>query len=143
MILHDVNIWVYAFRSDSPYFASARRELEQLLAGGERFLFSPTVAASFLRIVTNPRIFAQASDPAEAWKFIEALQDHPAAVYSEVDAMTFGIFKHMSLVGCERGNAVPHALLAALAIRYEAEFITADSGFARFGGLRLRYIHPD
>jgi predicted nucleic acid-binding protein len=39
-----------------------------------------------------------------------------------------------------RGNTVPDAYLAALAIEHDAEWYTADRGFARFPGLRHR--HP-
>jgi uncharacterized protein len=39
-----------------------------------------------------------------------------------------------------RGNAVPDALLAALAIESGSEWITTDRGFARFPDLRWR--HP-
>lgn len=39
-----------------------------------------------------------------------------------------------------RGNALPDAYLAALAIESGAEWITTDRGFARYPGLRRR--HP-
>jgi len=39
-----------------------------------------------------------------------------------------------------RGNRVPDAFLAALAIESGSEWMTADRGFARFPGLRWR--HP-
>lgn len=38
------------------------------------------------------------------------------------------------------GNEVPDALLAALAVRYDAQFVTADSGFKRFKSLRLKLL---
>jgi len=55
VILWDVNLWVYAFRSDSPMHETA--------------LFCPYVVTSFLRLVTNPRIFSQPSRVEEAWGF--------------------------------------------------------------------------
>jgi predicted nucleic acid-binding protein len=39
-----------------------------------------------------------------------------------------------------RGNTVPDAYLAALAIEHDAEWYSADRGFARFPG--VRYRHP-
>jgi uncharacterized protein len=39
-----------------------------------------------------------------------------------------------------RGNLVPEAYLAALAIEFGAGFYNADRGFARFPG--LRWQHP-
>jgi predicted nucleic acid-binding protein len=37
-------------------------------------------------------------------------------------------------------NRVPDALLASLAIRHGATFVTADRGFRRFEGLACRYL---
>ena len=37
-----------------------------------------------------------------------------------------------------RGNVIPDAFLAAMAIEVGATFITTDAGFARFPGLRWR-----
>jgi len=54
MILWDVNIWVYAFRSDSPLHKVAREHMETVLNSAESFMYSPNIAVSFLRLVTNP-----------------------------------------------------------------------------------------
>lgn len=140
MILVDVNLLVYAFRSDSPLHQTSRQLLLQVLSGSEPFLFLPQVAASFLRLVTNPKIFVRPSPLAEAWNFVEALQDNENAVFAEVDAMTLGIFKHMSLIHHAAGNQIPDVLLAALALRHEAELLTADQGFSRFEGVRVRVV---
>ena len=42
------------------------------------------------------------------------------------------------IAGSARGNDVPDAYLAALAIEQGATWITTDRGFARFPGLRWR-----
>lgn len=39
-----------------------------------------------------------------------------------------------------RGNVVPDAFLAAIAIEHNVTWVTDDRGFARFPGLRLE--HP-
>ncbi|MDA8410129.1 MAG: hypothetical protein M0001_07020 [Treponema sp.] len=77
MRLWDVNLWVYAFRADSPLHA---------------------------------------------------------------DEMTHGIFKHLCLTEGASGNAVPDAFLAALAIRHDATFVTADAGMKRWKGLGLELL---
>lgn len=140
MILWDVNLWVYAFRSDSPLHTLARERMQSALAEREPFLFLPTVAASFLRLVTNPRIFKIPSTVEEAWRFITLLEEHPSAFFAGLDAMTFGIFKHLCLITATTGNNVPDAFLAASAIRHDAELLTADVNFARFPGLRYQVI---
>ena len=140
MILWDVNLWVYAFRPDSPLHGAAQDEIDRGSRSAESFLFCPHVAASFLRLVTNPRIFAQPSDAVEAWDFIDTLESRQRAVRVDLDAMTWGIFKHACLVSRAVGNRVPDVLLAALAIRHDATLVTADRGFARFEGLTCRYL---
>jgi hypothetical protein len=140
MRLWDVNILVYAFRSDSPLHAAARGVLLESVDRHEPFLFSPPVAIFFLRLVTNPRIFLNPSGLAESWRFIDLLESHPSALHVESDAMTFGIFKHLCLVSEATGNDIPDAWLAATAIRHDAVLVTADRGFSRWGGLQVEWI---
>ena len=138
MILWDVNLWVYAFRSDSPLHHVARAELDGTSRTRDAFLFCPHVAASFLRLVTNTRVFAQPSRPEEAWTFIDVLESRQDLVRAEIDPVTFGIFKHLCLVSKATGNDVPDALLASIAIRYDATLVTTDRGFKRYEGLECR-----
>ncbi|MFW6360565.1 MAG: TA system VapC family ribonuclease toxin [Spirochaetota bacterium] len=140
LIFWDVNLWVYAFRRDSPYHDRARDVLMRGLDGNEVFLFSPSIAASFFRIVTNPNIFNKPSPHNEAWEFIDTLESHPNARFVEVDQMTYGVFKHLSLVKAVQGNQVPDALLAALSIRYDCLFLTADQCFSEYPGLNLELV---
>ena len=140
MILWDVNLWVYAFRQDCPYHIDSKKIFQEGLTGRNQFLFSPQIAASFLRLVTNPKIFIEPSQLDEAWAFVDVLKDLPNARFAEVDEMAFGIFKHLSLIHTVKGNEVPDILLAALAIRYDAVLVTADRGFSRFRELQLQLI---
>ena len=143
MIFWDVNLWLYIFRQDSPYHEQAKTVIEEDLKSAEGFLFSPHVAASFLRLVTNSAIFIQPSDYREAWEFIDHLETHPSSRYLQADDMVFGIFKHICLVNQVRGNEVPDAFLAAIALRYDSSFTTFDSGFKKYSGLNLRLLLPE
>ncbi len=140
MILWDVNLWVYAFRSDSPQHQAARLEIDSESRTGEGYLFSPHVAASFLRLVTNPRVFVEPSGIAEAWEFVDSLEGRPRALRADIDAMTWGVFKHVCLVTRAAGNSIPDALLASLAIRHDATLVTADRSFQRIEGLACRFL---
>lgn len=140
MILWDVNLWVYAFRTDSPLHDPAFREIDAGSHAAEPFLFCPHVAASFLRLVTNSRVFVRPSDVAEAWEFVDTLESRASGVRADVDPMTWGVFKHVCLVSRSSGNHVPDGLLAALAIRHDATLVTADRGFERFAGIACRFV---
>lgn len=142
MILWDVNLWVYAFRQDSPQHLAAKAEMEVETGSAERFLFNLAVAASFLRLVTNSRLFVHPSPLDEAWTFVDTLASRQRAVRVEVDEMTWGIFKHLGIASRTAGNEVPDALLASLAIRHGATFITNDRRFERFTGLTCRVLAP-
>lgn len=140
MILWDVNVWVYAFRSESPLHATARGALTTSLDSGEGFLFCPMIAASFVRLVTNPRIFIEPSEPAEAWRFLDYVETSGNARIAGIDRQAYALFRHLCLTSRATGNDVPDALLAAAAMRYEAELVTADKGLSRFSGVRVRLI---
>jgi hypothetical protein len=140
VILWDVNLWVYAFRSDSLLHTVARAELDPEAALGEPYLFCPYVVVSFLRLVTNPRIFVQPSRIEEAWGFVDVLESRSRAIKADLDPMTYGIFKHVCLVSRSAGNDIPDALLASIAIRHNATLVTADRGFERFEGLACRLV---
>ena len=142
MIFWDVNLWVYAFRADSPLHEAARNELEESAQAGDSFLFCPHVAASFLRLVTNPRIFVHPSALEEAWAFVDVLEARAHAIRVEVDLMTFGIFKHLTLVSRTLANEIPPDIAQRVgqAIRHDATFVTADRRFERYDGLPLRIL---
>jgi len=140
MRLWDVNLWVSAFRPDSPLHARVRSILTEALEAREPFLFSPVAASSFLRLVTNPRVFREPSEWREAWSFIDWLEAHPAAVFAAFDAVAFGIFKHLCLVAAAQGNEEPDAFFAALALRHDATLVTADAGMKKWHGVDVATV---
>jgi hypothetical protein len=138
MILWDVNVLVYAFRFDSPHYERSRADIMAAFDSGETYIFDPGIAASFLRLVTNPRVFSQPSGIGEAWDFVDSLAERTTALHAEIDSMTFGIFKSLSLAFGSTGNAIPDALIAAIAIRHDATLHTMDAGFAKYRGLKIK-----
>ena len=140
MILWDVNILVYAFRSDSPLHSEARNCVEGTLSEAAAFLYCPSIAASFLRLVTNARIFLTPSDLGEGWMFLDYLERRPSAYFADIDERTYALFRHLTLVGGSRGNDVPDALLAETALRHDALLVTADTALSRFPGLSIKIV---
>lgn len=140
MILPDVNVLVYAYREDTPVHEGCRQWLEATINGDSAFGLSDLVLSGFLRIVTHPRIFVPPSPPADAMRFVETLRSCPNRVAVTPGRNHWRIFRRLCDEAGARGNLVPDAFFAALAIEHGCEWITTDGDFARFRGLRWR--HP-
>lgn len=140
MRLVDVNVLVYAFREDAPDHASYRRWVEELVSSDEAYAVSDFVLAGFLRIVTHPRVFTPPTPIVDALEFVDAFRSQPAAVGVSPGARHWDIFTRLCRQASARGNLVPDAWLAALAIESGSEMITTDRDYARFTALRWR--HP-
>jgi uncharacterized protein len=140
MILVDVNVLVYAHREDAPAHAAHRQWLEELIDGDQAYGYSDLVLSGFLRVVTHPRIFDPPSDLISALAFAELIRNQPNAVPILPGARHWAIFEGLCRAAGVRGNLVPDAYLAALAIESGSEWITTDRDYNRFPGLKLR--HP-
>ena len=140
MILTDVNVLVQAFRKDLPEHELYRDWLELLINGLEVYAQSDLVLSGFLRVVTHPRAFRTPSTIEEAMEFATAVRDHPNCVVVAPAERHWAIFQELCRRAKARGNLVPDAYLAALAIESGCEWVTSDRDYARFPGLRWR--HP-
>lgn len=140
MILTDVNVLVYSHRSDAPGHPEYRKWLEKLLNGDQAYGFSELVLSGFLRVVTHPRVFNPPSDLASALAFAQAIRGQPNAVPIAPGPRHWGIFQSLCEATRARGNLIPDAYLAALAIESGSEWITTDRDYSRFPGLKWR--HP-
>ncbi|MEX2145501.1 MAG: type II toxin-antitoxin system VapC family toxin [Candidatus Rokuibacteriota bacterium] len=140
MILTDVNVLVYAYRADAPQHQAYREWLEGAVNGDEAYGLSDLVLSSFLRIVTHPRVFASPSPIEHALQFANVLRDRPDCVRVAPGPRHWSIFIRLCREASVRGNLVPDAYLAALAIESGSEWITTDRDYSRFPGLRWR--HP-
>lgn len=140
MLLADVNVLIYAHRAESPEHVAYARWLTSTVNNPEPFGLSEQVLSSLVRIVTNPRAFAEPTPLETALAFCRSLLDRPNAVRLRPGPRHFDIFVDL----CRKANApsklVADAYLAALAIEHGCEWISTDSDFGRFPGLRWR--HP-
>lgn len=136
----DVNVLVYAHRSDTEDHRAFRAWLDDARQGEEPLAVSDMVLSGFIRVVTHPRVFADPTPAEQAWAFAEAIRSCPAAVQFAPGKRHWDIFRRLCVATGARGNQVPDAFLAALAIESNATWMTADRGFARYPG--LRWAHP-
>jgi toxin-antitoxin system PIN domain toxin len=140
VVLPDVNVLVYAFREELPEHEPCRRWLEETVAADTAYALSDLVLAGFLRVVTHPRVFKTPAPLAAALAFVEALQAEPHCVPITPGERHWGIFERLCRECGAKGNLVPDAYLAALAIESGCEWVTTDRDYSRFAGLRWR--HP-
>ena len=140
MILIDVNVLVYAHRTDAPGHSAYRGWLEELINGDQAYGFSELVLSGFLRVVTHPRVFDPPSDLASGLAFAQVIRSQPNAVPITPGPRHWGIFVRLCEAARAKGNLIPDAYLAALAIESGSEWVTTDRDYSRFPGLRWR--HP-
>ena len=140
MILIDVNVLVYAHREDAPDHADFRRWLEEVANSRESYGMSDLVLSGFLRVVTHPRVFNPPTPLKAAVTFARELRDRPNCVPLAPGPRHWEIFEHLCRAARVKGNLVADAYLAALAMEHGSEWITTDSDYGRFPGLRWR--HP-
>jgi len=140
MVLADVNILVYAHREDAPRHREYLNWVNRVLNSDAAFGVSDLVLSGFLRVVTHPRVFRDPTPLDRALTFAVSIRDHPNAVTLAPGERHWDIFQRLCHEANVKGNLIPDAYLAALAIETGVEWITADRDYARFPGLRWR--HP-
>jgi toxin-antitoxin system PIN domain toxin len=137
MLCVDVNVLVDAFRSEAAAHVSARRWLDAACDGHEQLTLTPDVAASFLRSVTNRRIWQVPSRTPDGIAFIEAIETSPVFRWHQPGPRTWPLFVGLVTDLNLSGNDIPDAYLAATVLEAGASLVTSDRGFTRFRSLRL------
>ncbi len=140
MLLVDVNVLVHAFREDAEDHDRYAAWLDGLLNGDQAFGIADWVLSGFLRVVTHPKIFDPPSDISVALEFAEDVRACPRSVRVAPGPRHWELFSQLCQLPGIRGNLVPDAYLAALAIESGHEWATTDRDFSRFPGLKCR--HP-
>jgi toxin-antitoxin system PIN domain toxin len=138
VILPDVNVLVHAFRSDSTDHQACRSWLDSVVNGEARYAMSPQVLSGVVRVTTHPKVFVQPSSLDEALRFCNILLSQPHCVIVLPGERHWEIFTRLCVDADARGNLVPDAWFAALAIESGCEWITLDRDYARFPALRWR-----
>jgi uncharacterized protein len=139
LLLPDVNVLLAGYRPDHAHHKLGRRFLEEARSGSVAIGLSDVALSSLVRLVTNPRVFVR-PDPVDAvLDYVDALLEPPGRLL-QAGANHWTRFaelcRHLQL----RGNLVPDAYLAALALEQTAELVTFDRGFGRYQRLRWRCL---
>jgi len=136
--LADVNVLIYAFRSDSPHHAVSKAWLDRTLAGDARFGVSPLALSAVVRITTDPRAFCQPDPLERAVGFCDDLLNQPQCEIIRPGERHWNIFTRLCIETGTRGRRVTDAWFAALALEHGCTWISFDRDFARFPGLVWR-----
>jgi uncharacterized protein len=132
----DINVLVAASRADHPHHTIARDWLEEAIEAcesGSSIEVLPMVAAGFLRLVTNARVFPDPSPIKEALAFIDALLAVPGVEMPE-SSREWPTLRRLCLDGKLAGNAIPDAWIAAAVKIMNGCLVTFDRGFTRLLG---------
>jgi uncharacterized protein len=127
----DVNVLVAASRSDHPHHRIARSWLQgaaSAAASGSTLILMPMVIASFLRLVSSPKIFQEPTPVEDAVAFVDALLAaqgvHLAPLGPEWPRL-----RELCIDKQFKGNAVPDAWLAAATIHLGEHLVSFDRDF--------------
>jgi toxin-antitoxin system PIN domain toxin len=140
VILVDANILIYAYVETFAHHQSARDWLDDRLNGSDRVGMPWSSLLAFVRITTNPRIFQHPKPMAEVWRQVRDWISCESAWIPTPSERHSALLAEMLSVPGIRGDLVPDAHLAALAIEYGLTLCSADGDFARFP--RLRWLNP-
>jgi uncharacterized protein len=142
VVLPDVNILLAGFRADHDHHKPARAFLERTRAADDVLGLSDFALVSVVRLATNVRVFVRPDTAEAVVDYLETLLEPPGQLV-RAGATHWSRFaelcRHLRL----RGNVVPDAYLAALALEQSAELVTFDRGFRRYPGLRWRCLLDD
>src|SRR5687768_5144242 len=126
----DVNVLVAASRSDHPHHKVALAWLNGALAAcatGGTVEVLPMVAAGFLRLVTNPKVFTQPT-PAAAIAFLRAVLLAQGAGMPDL-GREWSTVERLCLDLELGGNRIPDAWIAAAVTVGGYHLVTFDRGF--------------
>jgi len=116
LIVPDVNVLLYAFRRDLVRHCEYRDWLYAQLESGAAFGVSELALSIFVRITTIPRAFDTPDAIQTAFDSCNELAALPNVDMIRPGAGHWGIFSKLCLDVEARGNLVPDAYFAALAI---------------------------
>jgi len=136
----DVNVLVYAFRSDSLEHDAYRSRLDEWANDDEPLGLPDVVLSGVIRLVTNRRIFADPTPPDNAWSRVNDLLAAPASTLLRPGDHHWNHFVRLAGQIDAKANDLTDAYIAAFAVENNATLISADRGFRRFDG--VRWQHP-
>ena len=135
-MLVDANLLLYAVHKRAALHEAASAWLSEQLNGSRRVGLPWQSLSAFLRISTHPRAFERPLDPATAWECVADWLAAPAAWIPQPGPEHAELLGELMAGHGVRGNLVPDAQLAALALEHGLSVCSNDTDFARFTEVR-------
>jgi toxin-antitoxin system PIN domain toxin len=129
----DVNVLIAASRSDHPHHKIAYECLDKAVAtcaDGASLRLMPMVVASFLRLVTNAKIFVHPTPVKDAVEFLDAILSVPGVEMPYLGA-EWPIMRQLCMEKKLTANDIPDAWLAAAVIQLGEHLVTFDADFKK------------
>lgn len=144
MQMPDVNILIYAHRTEDPDHGYFKAWIEALVNGRQPFALSPLVAGAFVRIVTNPAFRPVPTPLTQALAVIESLARARTCVMPELGRSHWALLRRLCEETGATGKLVADAQHAAVAMESGCIWVTRDSDFEKFRpcGLRVEILSP-
>jgi toxin-antitoxin system PIN domain toxin len=136
VIVPDVNLLLYATIAAFAEHRPARRWFEQVMNSDTEVGLAAPALFGFVRITSNPRVFAPAMSVEDALAHAQRWLERPRVRFLMPGPKHLEIaFRLLRELGTA-ANLTTDVQLAAHAIEYQAELCSADQDFGRFAGLR-------
>jgi toxin-antitoxin system PIN domain toxin len=129
----DVNVLIAASRTDHPHHKTAYACLDEAIAAcadGASIKLMPMVVASFLRLVTNSKVFVHPTPVEDAMGFVDALLTAPGVEMPFLGA-EWPMFRELCIEKRLTANDIPDAWLAAAVIQLGEHLVTFDADFKK------------
>lgn len=136
MIVPDVNLLVYAYNSDAPQHAEARRWWESCLSGSASVGLTWASIMGYVRVMTSRAVLLHPLDPGEATGHVREWLGQPQALVLVPGPRHLDLFEALARSTGAASQLTTDLHIAAIAIENQAELHSNDADFARFPGLR-------
>ena len=135
-MLIDANLLLYAIHERAEQHGTAADWLTEQLNGPRRVGLPWQSLGAFLRIATHPRAFERPLPASVAWARVTDWLSAPVAWIPEPGPEHARILGQIITAHDVRGNLIPDAFLAALAVEHGLTVYSTDTDFARFDEVR-------
>lgn len=136
----DVNILVYAHRSEIPENQFYADWLDRHANSGGPFGMSGPVLCGFVRVVTGPKVEGGPTTLKEALAFCDQFTSSVRCRIINPGGSHWRLFGELCRHNTFVGGGTSDISHAATAIEHGVEWVTRDKGFSSYPGLRWRHM---